>query len=46
MASSRQQTQKSFFRRLDWRLLTLIATLCLMSILTIHSAMSGGQYSA
>lgn len=46
MASSRQQAQKSFFRRLDWRLIILLAILCLISILTIHSAMSGGQYSA
>ncbi|MBI5975497.1 FtsW/RodA/SpoVE family cell cycle protein [Staphylococcus canis] len=46
MASSRQNTQRPFFRRLDWRLILLIGVLCFISILTIHSAMSGGQYSA
>lgn len=45
MASSRQQTQKSFFRRLDWKLISLILILCIISVTTIHSAMGGGQYS-
>ncbi|UXR77848.1 MULTISPECIES: FtsW/RodA/SpoVE family cell cycle protein [unclassified Staphylococcus] len=45
MASSRQQTQKSFFRRLDWQLIGLVFTLCIISVTTIHSAMGGGQYS-
>ena len=45
MVSSRQQTQKSFLRRLDWQLITLITVLFVISIMTIHSAMGGGQYS-
>lgn len=45
MASSRQKTQKSFFRRLDWKLISLILILCIISVTTIHSAMGGGQYS-
>ncbi|MCS4487054.1 FtsW/RodA/SpoVE family cell cycle protein [Staphylococcus americanisciuri] len=45
MASSRQQTQKSFFQRLDWKLISLILLLCIISVTTIHSAMGGGQYS-
>lgn len=45
MASSRQQTQKSLRHRLDWKLIALIFILCLISVLTIQSAMGGGQYS-
>lgn len=45
MASSRQQTQKSLRHRLDWKLITLILVLCLISVMTIQSAMGGGQYS-
>lgn len=45
MVSSRQQTQKSFLRRLDWPLIALIIILCIISVVTIHSAMGGGQYS-
>ncbi|MBA8778244.1 rod shape-determining protein RodA [Staphylococcus schleiferi subsp. coagulans] len=45
MVSSRQQTQKSFLRRVDWQLITLITVLFVISIMTIHSAMGGGQYS-
>lgn len=45
MASSRQQTHKSLRHRLDWKLITLILILCLISVLTIQSAMGGGQYS-
>ncbi|WP_458636742.1 FtsW/RodA/SpoVE family cell cycle protein [Staphylococcus pseudintermedius] len=45
MVSSRQLTQKSFLRRLDWPLIALIIILCIISVTTIHSAMGGGQYS-
>ncbi|QLK86492.1 FtsW/RodA/SpoVE family cell cycle protein [Staphylococcus sp. 17KM0847] len=45
MASSRQHTQKSFFKRLDWTLISLVTLLCIISVITIHSAMGGGQYS-
>lgn len=45
MVSSRQLTQKSFLRRLDWPLIALITILCIISVTTIHSAMGGGQYS-
>lgn len=45
MVSSRQLTQKSFLRRLDWSLIALIIILCIISVTTIHSAMGGGQYS-
>lgn len=45
MASSRQHTHKSLRHRLDWKLITLILILCVISVMTIHSAMGGGQYS-
>ena len=45
MASSRQQTHKSLRHRLDWKLISLILILCVISVMTIHSAMGGGQYS-
>lgn len=43
MVSSRQQTQKSFLRRLDWQLITLITVLFVISIMTIHSAMGAAN---
>ncbi|WP_449125972.1 FtsW/RodA/SpoVE family cell cycle protein [Staphylococcus chromogenes] len=45
MASSRQHTHKSLRHRLDWKLITLILILCVICVMTIHSAMGGGQYS-
>ncbi|MCD8905722.1 rod shape-determining protein RodA [Staphylococcus chromogenes] len=45
MASSRQHTHKSLRHRLDWKLISLILILCVISVMTIHSAMGGGQYS-
>ncbi|PTG90049.1 rod shape-determining protein RodA [Staphylococcus chromogenes] len=45
MASSRQHTHKSLRHRLDWKLIILILILCVISVMTIHSAMGGGQYS-
>ena len=44
--SSRQQPTTHWLRKIDWILIALIMILAIISVTTISSAMSGGQYSA
>ncbi|UXV35811.1 rod shape-determining protein RodA [Staphylococcus sp. IVB6181] len=46
MKASRQQPSKSWLRRIDWVLITILLIFAAISILFIQSAMGGGQYSA
>ncbi len=44
--SSRQQPSKHWLRKIDWVLIALLTILAIISVITISSAMGGGQYSA
>ncbi|MFC0138511.1 cell division protein FtsW [Staphylococcus petrasii] len=44
--SSRQQPSKHWLRKIDWVLIALLTILAIISVVTISSAMGGGQYSA
>lgn len=46
MKSIKKLANKSIFKRIDWVLIGLLTTLCVISVIIINSAMSGGQYSS
>ncbi|WP_251518283.1 MULTISPECIES: FtsW/RodA/SpoVE family cell cycle protein [Staphylococcus] len=46
MNSLRQLKNNPWFRRIDWKLVAILALLAIISITIISSAMGGGQYSA
>lgn len=46
MNASRQKPGKSWVRRIDWVLISILVIFMAISVLFIQSAMGGGQYSA
>ncbi|MBU7218027.1 FtsW/RodA/SpoVE family cell cycle protein [Staphylococcus gallinarum] len=45
-STSRQLKKNHWIRRIDWKLVAILALLAIISVSIIHSAMGGGQYSA
>lgn len=45
-STSRQLRKNHWIRRIDWKLIAILALLAIISVSIIHSAMGGGQYSA
>lgn len=46
MNTSRQSKNEHWIRKIDWILVGIIALLAIISVIIIHSAMGGGQYSS
>ncbi|WP_257211191.1 FtsW/RodA/SpoVE family cell cycle protein, partial [Staphylococcus gallinarum] len=45
-STSRQLKKNHWIRRIDWKLVAILALFAIISVSIIHSAMGGGQYSA
>lgn len=46
MSTSRQLKKNHWIRRIDWKLIAILALFAIISVTIINSAMGGGQYSA